>query len=109
MFLNKFLNMQLQLQTLSRNPVLIFCCMVHKKAGSAMLCYKNVFDDIIVWVFTGYLKSLLEAPPDKQVENLLSETRKRKSEDIDFEVKAEELSLVTIPGNCLNPFNSTKD
>lgn len=45
-----------------------------------------------------YLKSLLEAPPDKQVDKLLSDTRKRKSDVIEFEVKAEELSLVTIPG-----------
>ena len=47
-------------------------------------------------VFTGFLKGLLEESPEKEV---TSDSGKRKRSTIDFDIKPEEVALVTIPGN----------
>lgn len=50
-------------------------------------------------MFTGFLKGLLEDSSDNKEEK--SDSHKRKPDAVEFDVKPEELSLVTIPGNSM--------
>lgn len=47
-------------------------------------------------MFTGFLKGLLEDSPEKEE---TSDSGKRKRSTIEFDIKPDEVSLVTIPGN----------